>query len=448
MNGTASCTFGRVSVGHNTVDAGDAGIHTYLFENFGDLSENASAVIGAVTIDNNTVTGQDGIVIDHVDAGDYTITDNATFVFGGIRIDDNTISDCQGTPSGIHVEYSNNLTVSRNLIHNCSTGIYVEHASHNGFFHNLIYNCSFGFYVNESCNHTVIENNTVKENHWGIYVYGGTYPYHNTDTEIHWNNIYGNTFYGLWYDMYMEGLSRQVPYLNATYNWWGAVNGPGSAEDRQTMQDPVTGWWASGNGDWLYGGSEYDNIHFDPWVGIGRMLYEGWNMISPTFIEGVYDAAGLADYINMGGSGPERGPVCTVVTRWDATTHTYQSYVVGFGGNFALENGSGYMVFMTEDMNMPIYGAVLEPEINQTLIAGYNLIGWPYPYAIAASELAENISYSVKIAFLDAETQTWLPEYIVGLPVPWDFDVQMSEGVFVFVSDETTYAWTGMPSFP
>jgi parallel beta-helix repeat protein len=312
------------------------------------------------------------------------------------------------------------------------------------------------------CNHTAITNNTITDNDIGIYVYGGTYEENggyrgyiwNTDTEIHWNNIYGNLQYGLWYDMDWDWggmLAPPYPFINATYNWWGAVNGPDSHMPvLGYMDDPITETEANGDGDYIHSGDEMidENIHFDPWLGFGRMLYEGWNMISPTFIEGVYDAADLADYINGGNKGPGRELLCTVVTRWDATMHMYQSYVVGFGGNFALENGSGYMVFMTEDMNMPIYGAVLEPEINQTLIAGYNLIGWPYPWAIAASELAENISYSVKIAFLDAETQTWLPEYIVGLPIPWDFDVQMSEGVFVFVSDETSYAWTGMPALP
>jgi hypothetical protein len=202
----------------------------------------------------------------------------------------------------------------------------------------------------------------------------------------------------------------------------------------QMMQDPVTDAWANGSGDWLYGTDYHRTIHFDPWIGLGRMLHQGWNVIAPAFLEDMHDAESLADLINGGNlTGTERAPLCTVVTKWDNEHQVYYSYVVGFGGNFALENGSSYFVFVTQDLNMPLEGAVLSPAINLTLETGYNLVGWPYISYITASELADEITSCVKVSMFNSKYQLWLPEYIVGLPVPWDFDVQMSDGVFVFV---------------
>jgi len=128
----------------------------------------------------------------------------------------NTISNCMGTPSGIHMEGMKNTTI----------------------ISNLIFDCDYGIYLGEDCNHTTIENNTIKKNNIGIYVYGGIPmygPYENTDTEIHWNSIYGNTNSGLIYDIFSL-VPGSIYYINATNNWWGAVNGPGSSGGN--MYDP------------------------------------------------------------------------------------------------------------------------------------------------------------------------------------------------------------------
>ena len=185
--------------------------------------------------------------------------------------------------------------------------------------------------------------------------------------------------------------------------------------------------YANGHGDFIEGGSVDNNIHFDPWLGL--YLYEGWNIVTAAFVdEGMETAADLGAWI----------PGCTVVAMWDMSAQKYVSHVVGITGDFALDNGSAYFVFVTQDVNVQYIGGLRYPQINMTLNVGYNLIGWPYPWVENASWMAERIDHCIKIAPWDAENQAWLPEYITALD-DVDFDLLMGQGVFVFVNQESQW---------
>ncbi|RLF39323.1 MAG: hypothetical protein DRN21_03715, partial [Thermoplasmata archaeon] len=283
-----------------------------------------------------------------------------------------------------------------------------------------------GIYIAAGSNHTTITGNTIKENDIGIYIYGGPNGggfYHNGNTTIHWNEIYDNYEYGVVYYIVEPG----TPWINATYNWWGAANGPYDPSGYDGDYNP------DGEGD-----NVTDYVLYDPWLGL--MLYEGWNMISPGFIGDIENASDLADFIN------EYTDSCTIVSMWDAVQQKYVSYVVGFGFDFPLVNGSGYFVYVTEDVDIYDFDWFAEPEINITLLPGYNLLGWPFVGYISASELADNITHALKVGTYDAELQMWLPEYFDGMPVPYDFDVLMGEGAFVYVTEVTT--WTVVMASP
>jgi len=327
----------------------------------------------------------------------------------------NTITDFNNT--GIYVRGEpNSVTVHNNTeIGDGHTGIYLAcNGSH--IADNTVFNNTYGIYLSENTNHTTIVSNVVKQNDVGIYIDGGpngTGHYYNGDTEIHWNQIYENDDYGVIYDIMEPG----TPWVNATWNWWGAANGP---------FDPPNG------GDGLYNpGGDGDNVTdyvlYDPWMGL--YLYQGWNMVSPGFIpeNGEMDTADdLADLI---------GANCTVVTRWDGDKQRYVSYVAGTGEGFSLRNGTGYFVFVTDDTNVQFTGGLASPDINLTLSDGFNLVGYPYLGFAQASDFAGDINNCVKVSMFDAETQTWLPEYITALPgISYNFDVLMGDGVFVFVN--------------
>jgi len=210
---------------------------------------------------------------------------------------------------GIDLFGSVNNTIDGNTITNNSRGIYLIHSPYNDIINNYIagnidlFMGPSGIHIGADSNHTTILYNTITRNDVGIYVLGGNDW---DDTQIHYNYIYGNWMYGLIYDI---NESAGTPWINATMNWWGSANGPGSSHG--TQQDPVTSTYADGNGDWLYGNHSYDNIHFDPWLGL--MLYKGWNLITPAFNYTVQNASDLMDMI----------PNCTVVTMWDNVNQKY-----------------------------------------------------------------------------------------------------------------------------
>jgi len=427
--------------------------HNYMADSMWGIEPyDSTLVIFGNTIENGSEDG-----IDVYDGANLTIYDNIIANFGnGIYCDnddpdtlfvayDNTITDCENgilveycnKPNeiynntltengyGAYLEYSSNNVLSGNTITNNSCGIYLLHSSYNNITDNYIAENygDTGIYIDEDSNHTVIVNNTIKNNQIGIYVYGGNMSvgYENVDTQIHYNDIYGNWMYGLIYDINEE---VGTPWINATYNWWGSANGPDSNGGNQ--QDPITLNYAEGEGDRLYGNHSYDNIHFDPWLGL--MLYKGWNLITPAFNYSVRNASDLMAMI----------PNCTVVTMWDNVNQKYVSYVDGFGENFEIINGSGYFVFVTEDVNVQFLGKLYQPTINMTLYPGYNLIGWPYIMYSPAKDIADNITHCIKVSKWDSQEQTWVAEYITALG-SYNFDMLMGEGAFVFVSGQSQW---------
>ncbi|MCD6330764.1 MAG: right-handed parallel beta-helix repeat-containing protein, partial [Thermoplasmata archaeon] len=99
-------------------------------------------------------------------------------------------------------------------------------------------------------NNVTIMRNNIRDNTVGIGLNGSVDL---KSVEIHYNNIVGNSIYGL--DNNISSVA------NATLNWWGAGSGPSNS----SMHDPVTNEWANGTGDAI-GGREYNNVHFDPWL--------------------------------------------------------------------------------------------------------------------------------------------------------------------------------------
>jgi len=471
--GNSATEIGDVSITDNEIHStGSSGITVY-YEDLGeDINDNSKLMVGNVDIHGNEIDCNYGIIVQsYVYAYDST-----TVEMGYVNITENEIRNC--TDYGIYLYYyayaygSSAISIERslikdNIIDNCGTGIYVYAdisndtgatatlestiidgntisncmASESGIHidgmegtsitDNLIFGCDTGIYIDADSNHTTITGNTITRNDVGIYVYGGySGAYENVDTQIHDNKIYGNDEYGLVY--YIQGGA--TPYINATYNWWGSVNGPNSTGGNQ--QDPVhTSIFADGNGDYIYGGDVTDNIHFDPWTGI--TLYKGWNLITFSFINSMQSASDLMDAI----------PGCTVVTMWDNINQKYVSYIDGFGEDFELNNGTSYFVFLTGSVMTYIIGDVYQPTINMTLYPGYNLIGWPYPEYEPAEDIADNITHCIKIAKWNAQEQTWVAEYITALG-SYNFDLLMGEGAFVFVSERTQWQVVPLPPVP
>ncbi|MGC9308998.1 MAG: right-handed parallel beta-helix repeat-containing protein [Thermoplasmatota archaeon] len=106
----------------------------------GVINETAAAVIASITIDNNTIhNGTDGVVMKRVD-GQPALNESGLLSFRGISIENNTIFDCLGSPSGIHLNGTTNLSVHRNHIDTCAHGIYLQNSSNCSLTYNWIEN--------------------------------------------------------------------------------------------------------------------------------------------------------------------------------------------------------------------------------------------------------------------------------------------------------------------
>ena len=93
--------------------------------------------------------------------------------------------------------------------------------------------------------------NTITGCQYGIVHWGGNPP-------IHFNNIYGNTYYGIY----------STAAVDATHNWWGDASGPndpaGTKEVPPCNPDPADDLNADGTGDKVS-----DNVDYCPWTGAG-----------------------------------------------------------------------------------------------------------------------------------------------------------------------------------
>ncbi|MDD5778614.1 MAG: right-handed parallel beta-helix repeat-containing protein [Candidatus Thermoplasmatota archaeon] len=329
-----------------------------------------------------------------------------------------------------HYNTFNDITLCYLTEAQYAAGIYVNHSVYTAITNCHIYNTSHGIWVGQGSNHTAITGDRIYNNTVGIYIWGGTAPYDNVNTSIHYSYIYNNDEEGLIYDI----STGATPYINATWNWWGTGGKPGSSH--QTMVDPVTDELANGGGDELHGGSVDDNIHFDPWIG-KLSLYAGWNLVTvPLENISITSTDELASVINT-----QAGfTVCTVIVIWDGQHQQYLSHVVGISQPLSLVPGQGYFVFMLADFNATIEG-MPEPIVNIALKTGYNLLGWTKIRPINASELVSHIDNARKAASWNDSGQEWLPEYIAALAHK-DFFITAGDGVFVFVN-EGTDTWNG-----
>ena len=141
---------------------------------------------------------------------------------------------------GIALNYSSNNTITNCSVYNNPwVGIYLISSSNN----NQITNCSVysnsmsGIYLFSSSNNN-ITNCSVYNNPYGIAQDSSS------NNEVHYCNIYDNTDYGV----FSTGET-----VNATYNWWGDVSGPGR------INRGIGVGFGTGN-------AVSANVDYDPWL--------------------------------------------------------------------------------------------------------------------------------------------------------------------------------------
>nr|WP_319372966.1 right-handed parallel beta-helix repeat-containing protein [uncultured Methanobacterium sp.] len=113
-----------------------------------------------------------------------------------------------GNLNGVYLNNATGLFMTYNIINNNTVnGLYINTGSGNYIYQNTLkYNSFNGIQINNSTNNQILSNVVINNLQDGLYLF-------NSFTEVHFNQITGNTRYGLY------GVGNVT--VNATNNWWG-----------------------------------------------------------------------------------------------------------------------------------------------------------------------------------------------------------------------------------
>ena len=269
---------GDISVGESR----SAPSHTVVAAN--SLTDGTITVSFAanVTVEDNVLTNPGEAPEESIllwDAGQNTVRNNTiTGANVGIRMEnlaeENTVVDNTVTESDVGVrieEDSVNNTVEGNSLVNNGNGVEVllvdSYKDGTNYVRgNDIANNENGLLVEATDQPLVVESNHISDNENGIKVQASGVC--SADAEgaellsVHGNTLADNAAYGV--------LNGNRDVLNATGNFWGASDGPSSAEDADApFEDPVTGELANGSGTAVSedaNAAGQSNVHFDSWL--------------------------------------------------------------------------------------------------------------------------------------------------------------------------------------
>jgi parallel beta-helix repeat protein len=176
--------------------------------------------------------------------------------------------DGRSTADSVGVLYRNirpgctSNSITCNTIQNLTRGIGIWNSTYILIQYNLIQDNDYGIQIAGCTYYITVYNNWILDNRYpryyqtvGILVTGNE-ECEPTNIEIHSNYLdtYCSWDIGIWNQISIT--------VNATLNWWGEGDGPGSPDYEDTY-DAVTGRLADGYGEQVIG-----LIHFDPWAGI------------------------------------------------------------------------------------------------------------------------------------------------------------------------------------
>jgi PGF-CTERM protein len=184
-----------------------------------------------ITIKENTVSGCYTAGIDIYPGSDPYIN---------VVIENNEITNCA---RGIAQSqgFISNITIKGNKVYNITNGpgVWVCDGSDITIENNEVYSCTHtnghGVSISKGSGTITIQGNKVHENINGIFIGSGVTGV----VTVNYNNIYGNTAYGL--------KNNRADVVDATCNWWGNPSGPSGV--------------GYGTGDAVSA-----NVDYDPWL--------------------------------------------------------------------------------------------------------------------------------------------------------------------------------------
>lgn len=163
----------------------------------------------------------------------------------------------------------------------------------------------------------------------------------------------------------------------------------------------------------------------------------GWNLVTlPLSPANAYNAETLLQAINT------QGATCVESAQWLNSAWNTHSLGLPFG-QFTIELGQGYFIRCTQPGSWTFEGLSLESGITLELLAGWNLVGIPYPasgYTAASLQQAIQAQGGACSEITRWHNSNW-ESYIAPLPIN-NFDILPDEGYFIKCSAPASFTPT------
>ncbi len=188
-----------------------------------DGSEGGPLTVTNYTFNNNNV---------HDNWGSCALRGNPAVRTDTVTVSGNTFNNngnlAANSWAALEINEADSVTVSENTITNTQQGIWGEGEALQ-FWHITLTSLT-------------VTGNTIANNYQGIYFPGGAWASNLSGVHINFNNIYGNTQFGI------KAEADNTGTADAENNWWGAKDGPSGV--------------GPGSGD-----AVSDDVDYDPWLG-------------------------------------------------------------------------------------------------------------------------------------------------------------------------------------
>jgi len=172
-----------------------------------------------------------------------------------------------------------NITFAHNTVYDVQNAFALNGGSDVTIEHNTIYDCHTGVRIEKGTDWNIIRSNSIKNNTYAIRCSDNL----GDNNAAYYNKFVGNTGTDPEFLAYVGAVSHcegTTHTLDATYNWWGASDGPGTV--------------GPGSGDTVS-----TNVYYDPWF--------------PAEPDLVVDAAGNGDYTTIQDAVANANPGDTII---------------------------------------------------------------------------------------------------------------------------------------
>ena len=153
------------------------------------------------------------------------------------------------------------------------------------------------------------------------------------------------------------------------------------------------------------------------------MLHRGWNFVTLP-CENEYNASML--YFSIQG--------CNLILKWNNSKDDFDVYTHGSPNNFAIENGTGYFISVSNNTNLSVTGLPIT-SVNITLLVGWNSLGWFKEEQTNASDIYNSIA-GCNIVLRWNNSRNDFDVYVPNAP---DFVIEQGNGFFVSVSQQSQW---------